>query len=668
MPFKKSPVTDIFGIIAPSYKEKVSRFNLQEKKKKRSDKSKPPFSITAEFILRFNETKNLKEKEKLLDLARKILLKCKRKLGLSTLGTGKHVHLPTTWIEVSFLAQCKGEIQDEALNILYTSLDHASFYYDHPPALFFLAESVFYRLCCDAFLKPYLFSVEIKLAKIGYLISLRLFIYFLYGHLESFKEHLLRLQPFLYALSFSGESYYMYPNIFSSVQFTLKVLEIICKRELPSDSIFSHGKNKNQDECTDSHMEYLQDNQKSYEVNNLLWHCVAVWTCVQKNSPQLNNVLEHLTFHKTQLQKKCWMDSVLALMVLGEAAKLNMACLKTLMDIMKDFLLSIMSVQNQKENGSVDFSWAWIIVYIYITILTEICLYAAFSNLRKAAFIGFCDCKNSKKYILPLDKSEQQPELKETSFLGLLDYFSSKISHDCDEVIWIGYYGLVYNLVKMSWELRGDEEQDGLRNLMWQTLRRTKNHEKDERIQNAINIAEAEINDPTDPFISYNIKVSSEDEIFSKYIGWRVANILSKLFFPSADILPLKKPETKPHKTKYLYKKQDSMKKKVLHFTVREHTSVADVPMFPYPDFFTKRDEELTRIIEHYWEKELKIRQKEDEITEAKECEDKKLKEKNHFKEIMKKREEKLHKQTKPYELPPRTEVISSEAKMTSPN
>lgn len=34
----------------------------------------------------------------------------------------------------------------------------------------------------------------------------------------------------------------------------------------------------------------------------------------------------------------------------------------------------------------------------------------------------------------------------------------------------------------------------------------------------------------------------------------------------------------------------------------------------------------------------------------------------------MKRREEKLHKQTKPYELPPRTEVISLERKMTSPN
>lgn len=40
MPVKKSPVTDIFGVIAPSYKEKVLRFNLQKEKKRRSDKSK----------------------------------------------------------------------------------------------------------------------------------------------------------------------------------------------------------------------------------------------------------------------------------------------------------------------------------------------------------------------------------------------------------------------------------------------------------------------------------------------------------------------------------------------------------------------------------------------------------------------------------------------------
>ncbi|TKC48041.1 hypothetical protein EI555_014068, partial [Monodon monoceros] len=238
----------------------------------------PPFSITKESILRPNQTKNPKEEEELLDIARKNLIKCKRKLGLKTLGTGRHVHLPMTWTEVVYLAQCKGEIQDEALNMLYASLDHATFDYDHLPALFFVAESVLYRLCCDAFLKTYLYSVEIKLAKIGYLVFLRLFIYFLH------------------------ELYCKYPNIFSNVQCILKIMEIVRKRELLSQSIFSPVEDKN----VDSEMEHLQLNQEGYEINHLLWHCVAAWTCVQKNSPQLNKVLEHLILHKTQLQEKHW--------------------------------------------------------------------------------------------------------------------------------------------------------------------------------------------------------------------------------------------------------------------------------------------------------------------------------------------------------------------------
>ncbi|XP_061044029.1 LOW QUALITY PROTEIN: transmembrane protein 232 [Eubalaena glacialis] len=653
MPANKSSVINKYGVVSSSY-----------------EKSKPPFSITKEFILRLNQTKNPKEEEELLDIARKNLIKCKRKLGLKTLGTGRHVHLPTTWTEVVYLAQCKGEIQDEALNMLYASLDHATFDYDHLPALFFVAESVLYRLCCDAFLKTYLYSVEIKLAKIGYLVFLRLFIYFLHGHLESFKQHLLRLQPYLYALSFSGELYCKYPNIFSNVQCILKIMEIVCKRELPSQSIFSPVEDKN----VDSEMEHLQLNQEGYEINHLLWHCVAAWTCVQKNSPQLNKVLEHLIFHKTQLQEKRWLDSALALLVLGEAAKLHIACLKAFMDLMRDFLLSIMSVQNQEESCKVDdFSWAWNVVYIYITILAEICLYAANSDLRKTALIGFCDCKSSQKDILPTDKSKEMPELRETSILGLLEYFSSKMSDNCDQVKWTGYYGLVYNLLKMSWELRGDKEQDGLRNKIWQMLQKTKDHEKDGRICNAVNIAQAEINDPTDPFTSYSTKVSSNvgDENFSKYIGWRIANILSKLFFPSTDtcVLPLKKPLIKQHQMKYLNKKQDSMKKRVLQFTVREHSSMPEIRLFPYPDFFTKADKELARIIDHHWQEELKMRQKEDAICEAEERKDKELEGKNRFQEIMKKRrEEKLRKQTKPYELPPRSEVISLEKKMSPQN
>ncbi|XP_053422734.1 transmembrane protein 232 [Nycticebus coucang] len=570
MPVNKASTSNELQITSPSYRKQALKLNFQNLNRKKTQAPRPSFSITNEFILKFNQTKNSTENKELLEVARKNILKCKRKLGLKTLGSGPHVYLPAAWTEVIYLAQCKGEIQDEALNMLYASLDHACFDYDHLPALFFVAESILHKLCCDASLKTYLYSVEIKLAKIGYLVFLRLFIFFLHGYLENFKQHLLRLQPYLCALSFCEESYHKYPNIFSNVQFILKTSEIICKREVPSESIFGPVERY---ENTDSNKKHLQPN-RGYQVSHLLWHCVSAWSCVQSNSPRLNKVLKHLLFHKTQLRKNCWLDSGLALLILGEAAKLNMACLKALMDIVRDFLSRIMSVQNQEKSCKVDdFSWAWNIVYLYTTILAEICLFAATSDLRKTAFVGFCKCQSSQKNILLMEKSEKQPELCETSILGLLEYFSSTISDNCDQVVWIGYYGLVYNLVKMSWELHRDEGQDGFKNITWQTLQKIKDNEKDTRIQSAIHIAQAELNDPTDPFSRYSTKVSSnvQEEVFTKYIGWRIANAFSKLFFDSTDVRvpPLKKSSIKQDQMEDLTKKTESMKKRVLRFTVR---------------------------------------------------------------------------------------------------
>uniref|UniRef100_A0A8C6RBY6 Transmembrane protein 232 n=1 Tax=Nannospalax galili TaxID=1026970 RepID=A0A8C6RBY6_NANGA len=566
MPGNNLPVINKFGVISSSYHEKLLKFNFENANHKESHKPKPSFSITKEFILKFNQVQDPTEKVELLEQARKLITRCKRKLGLKTLGSGKHVHLPTAWTEVIYLAQCKGEIQDEALNMLNVSLDHASFDRDQLPALFFLAESVLYRLSCDASMKGFLYSVEIKLVKIGYLIFLRLFIFFLHGHLESFKQHLLRLQPYLYALYFSGKSYDKYPNILSNVQFILKTSEIIFKRELHSESDFSPVEN----------MEELGniDSDGRYNVNHLLWHCVAAWSCVQNNSPQLNKVLEHLLLHKTQLQTKCWLDSALALLVLGEAAKLNMACLKTLMDLVRDFLSSLLSVQTQEEMyKAYDFSWAYNVILTYTTIIAEICLYAATSYLRKTALIGFCACKHPKEYTLLMEKSKEEPELQEASILSLVKYFTSKMSDNCDDVVWIGYYGIVYNLVKMSWELQGDEEQDGFRNIIWQTLQKIKDYEQDPRIQNALTIAQAELNDPVDPFTKCSAKVLPNvgEEAFSKYIGWRTANTLSKLFFSSLDAcaLPLKKPVERRLQKKYINKTQAPMKKRVLHFIVK---------------------------------------------------------------------------------------------------
>ncbi|KAM5298204.1 transmembrane protein 232 [Ctenodactylus gundi] len=620
----------------------------------------PPLLIRERFIIKFNKTQNPVEKEEMLEQARKYILKCKRRLGLSTLGTGKHVQLPLAWTDVVYLAQCKGEIQDEALNMLYISLDHASFDCDHLPALFFVAESVLYRLCCDASLQEFLYSVEIKLTKIGYLIFLRLFIFFLHGHLENFEEHLLRLQPYLYALYFSTETYHKYPNIFSNVQFILKTFEIICERKFFSESVFSTVENKEGFENTDSNM-------GSCEVSPLLWHCVAAWSCVQNHSRQLNNVLGHLILHKIQAHEKCWLDSVLALLVLGEAAKLNMACLKALMDLVRDLLLSIMPIQNQEESSRTDdYSRAWNVIYAYTTIIAEIGLYAATSDLQKTAIIGFCNCKSLNKTILLTDKSEQ-PELQETSILNLLRYFSSKISDNYDHVVWTGYYGLVYNLVKMSWELQRDKEKDGFRNLIWKLLQKTKHYEKDARILNAINVAQAELNDRSDPFTSFTTEVpfNAKEEVFCKFIGWRVANALSKLFFPSPDVISLEKPVIKQDQVKRTSKTQAPMKKRVLRFTIREHPSLSELPMFPYPDLFSKADEELAKIIDYHWQKKLEIRRKEEAICEDEEGENREVAEHSRLQKITKKREEKLRKQTKPYKLPPRAEVMSSEEKMT---
>ncbi|NP_001257319.1 transmembrane protein 232 [Rattus norvegicus] len=611
-----------------------------------ASKKWPSFSVTKEFILRFNNTDNRVKEEELLEQARKFTVRCKRKLGLKTLGSGKHVHLPTAWAEVIYLAQCKGEIQDEALNMLYASLDHVSFDCDQLPTLFFLAESVLYRLCCDAFKKEYLYSVEIKLVKIGYLIFLRLFVFFLHGHLENFKQHLLRLQPYLYALYYSEPSYYKYPNILSSLQFILKTAEIICKRELH----FEVFESLREVEDPFSDTNHVQLNKRGYEVNHLLWHSVAAWSCVQDNRPQLNAVLDHILFHKAQLQTKCWLDSALALLVLGEAAKLNMACLKTLMDLMTHFLLS---PQSQEDYCSIyDIPWASDIVFIYTSIIAEVCLYAATSDLRKTALIGFCVCKDPQQDIHLTNKSEEMPELDGASILTLLKYFSSRISDNCAKVIWVGYYGIVYNLVKMSWELQGDEEQDGFRNMVWQTLQKIKDYEEDPRIQNAVTIAQAELNDAADPFSS---KAAPNSEAFSKYIGWRIANTLSRLFFPSLDVsaLPQKTPVETDLQRKHTISKRQPEKKGVVRIVMKEHPSVLELSMFPYPDFFTKADKKLEEVIDHHWQKDMETLKQIEAVCEAQNRKDEEEKEKIRFQEIMKQRERKLNKQTKPYEITP---------------
>ncbi|XP_051850712.1 transmembrane protein 232 [Antechinus flavipes] len=658
MPYTRVPIINRFGIISTSYHEELLKQSAKNITKNIIEKPKKALLITKEFIKKFNDSENPEDKKHLEDQARKMLLRCKRRLGLSSLGMGNHVDLPAAWIEAIYLAQCKGEIQEEALNMLCTSLDHASLHCSHLSTLFFIAESVLYRICCDASQKSYLYSSEIKLIKIGFLTFLRLFVYHLYGNLEGFEPHLLRLQPYLFALYFCEDTYSKYPNILSIISFMKKTGEVICFPEIfemNEDVIFpgmKRGESGRKIEIKNEKVKF-KPYSKRQEVSHLLWHCIVVWSCVQNQTTQLNDVLEHLLKHKKQLQKKFCLESILGFFILGDAAKLNMSCLKIFMNLGKEFILSCMSPQKQEENKDDDPSWEWIIAYMYITVLGDICLHANTSSLRKIAFIGFYEHENASKFLEQKNTKSIEPVgLKEANFLDLLAYFSSQISDNCCQLIWTVYYGLIYNLVKMIRELYGDETQDGLRNVLWRTLQRIKNDEKDMRILNALDVAEAELNSTINPFIDSAVKAPGNN-IFFQYIGRKVAYALSKLFLSplGSSSLLLKRSEKEQKKMKYEIPKDFQMEKKVIRIFIRERPPEKEL-VRPYPDIITRADMALKTLIDKQWEKEQIIRLQEQEKLLAQKKKQKRKEDLRRYQAMMKRREEKVHKTTKPYELP----------------
>ncbi|KAM9095274.1 transmembrane protein 232 [Sarcophilus harrisii] len=668
MPYTRVPIINRFGIISTSYHEELLKHSAKNITKNTIEKPKKALLITKEFIKKFNDSENLEDERLLQDQARKMLFRCKRRLGLSSLGVGKHVDIPAAWIEAIYLAQCKGEIQEEALNMLCASLDHASLHCSHLSTLFFIAESVLYRICCDASQKSYLYSSEIKLIKIGFLTFLRLFVYHLYGNLEGFETHLLRLQPYLFALYFCEDTYSKYPNILSIISFMKMTGEVIC---FPGISETHEDTDTKQDVIFPGMKVNSKPYSKRQEVSHLLWHCIVVWSCVQNQTTQLNEVLEHLLKHKKQLQKKFCLESILCFFILGDAAKLNMSCLKIFMNLGKDFILSCISPQKQEENKDDDPSWEWIIAYMYITVLGDICLHATTSILRKIAYTGFYEHENTSKYLERKNIKSMEPmELKEANFLDLLTYFSSQISDNCCQLIWTVYYGLIYNLVKMIRELYGDEKQDGLRNLLWKILQRIKCDEKDVRILTALDVAEAELNSTINPFIGSTVKAPGNN-IFFQYIGHKVAYVLSKLFLsplgPSS--LLLKRSEKEQKMMKYKLPKDFQMEKKVIRIFSRERYPQKEL-VRPYPDIIARADMALKTLIDKQWEKEQLIRLKEEKKLLTQKKKQKRKEELEHYQAMMKRREEKIHKTTKPYELPglEYSEPMTSDRSSNDPN
>ncbi|XP_025059318.1 transmembrane protein 232 [Alligator sinensis] len=528
MPLIKVPVVQKFGIQASTQQDELLKRFLKKTLLSCNAKSKYPLEVTEEFVQKFNHAKSPKDKESLLERAKKMLARCKRRLGINVLSSGKHVDLMRGWTEALILVHCSGEIQEEALDLLLVSLDQAPIDLEHIPVLLSVAESILFRLSLDVAWEPYLYSTEVKFSKVGFLVFLRLLVFHLSGQLEVSEEQIDGLQIGLNAFSLSELRYLSFPNLFLAVNFMRESGETICGAVVLSESLSASDVSLEgrQDQTLLGTTVQLEVEQKEFKIQSFVWHCLVVWVCVNNNSSQLDEVLQHLLFCKEELCQKNWLASILGLLVLGEAAKLNLSCLKVLMDLVRDFISSSMSLQKQEERSITYLpSWPWEICYMYICVLRDICLSANTSDLQKTAFLGFCDCKKT---------SEHPDELRGASFFDLLQYNLSQTPADGEDLFWVIRYGLVHNLVMMCSELSGDVSREGLRNAMWKALQKQKNSIKDDRILTAVTVAEDEAKALANPLISSSGKAPSAPRTITSfhYIGGRIASAMCQFFLP----------------------------------------------------------------------------------------------------------------------------------------
>ncbi|XP_067839045.1 transmembrane protein 232 [Heptranchias perlo] len=660
MPIFKIPIVHRFGIIS-----QTDQLLLEDKLVKKAEETlklyhseettkRNPFEVTEQFVQEFKCAKEQKEKEQMIDTAQKMLTRNKRKAGLNTLGSGDHVNLPAAWTELALLVQCKGKIQEEALDILLLSLDHAPLHPDQIPVLFFLAESVLYWICTDVVQQSHLYTCEVKIIKLGFLIFLRLFIFHLAGLVGAFKECKCHLHIYLKGLPEFEACYQSYPSVLFDVCFIIRTGEIICG-SLISTEAYSHGNSVLDEEldknwCSQLHTvcqcprQVDEPLQEQCTISPVLRECLLVWICVKHKIQLLDDVLQHLLLRE-QLCKTNWIDSALGLLLLSEAAKMNMTCLKALTELGVNLVTYFRPHNLKQENVTTEdlHVWPLQLSHLYCCILGDICLYGSTSEIQKAALIGF---GNPSK----LPNRTNTPGL-----LELLQIQPAATPEDDHDSGWWIRYGAAYSLGKVCHILYGDKNQEGLRNAAWNALQKHQSWEQDTRVLAAIKVAEAELNGPINPFINASSKTSPSlrSSVAIHFLGWRIADLLSQLCLPPVvPYIPLPRtlPQRPIHSSPPL-QKQLNVEKKMACLSLRQELMLAQAGRESPADFNTRTNFDLRRIVEDQWRKELQAKMEEEEKDRELQLEEKQKIEAEDFNEMMK-REEKLHKRSTPCEIP----------------
>ncbi|KAL4230935.1 hypothetical protein ACF0H5_011309 [Mactra antiquata] len=261
------------------------------------------------------------------------------------------------WTELAQLAQCRGKIQEECLDVLIISLDQSPLEKYHIPALFFLAETMLYWLRTDAVHQPYLRTGEIKLLKMGQLVFSRLFYHHMAGQLSGQKDFKNRLFTYLDGLTECQEAYSPYPNALLSLRFIITVGKIIMsdtqlepgeikegdnvkKSALSRPSARSTGtepKSRHSKEITTHTSHSVAISSSVHDLSPTLWHALDVWRCTNHLSGGLTEALKALSHCGMGLVNESWVDSMIALQILAEAAKSSLMAMRALHNLARGY-------------------------------------------------------------------------------------------------------------------------------------------------------------------------------------------------------------------------------------------------------------------------------------------------------------------------------------------
>ncbi|XP_016422426.1 transmembrane protein 232 [Sinocyclocheilus rhinocerous] len=610
MPILKIPIKHYLGIVSQSQQEDLKkRFRKRAEEtdtaRNATDVRRNPFETTEGFIEKYNQAQGCKEQEQYENLAKQFLSRCKRRAGFISGGEGKHVDLPGAWTQLLLLSLCNGKVRNDSLDVLVVSLDHAPVDADQIPVLFHLAESAQYFMCSETTLLDQPCSYEMKMLQLGYLVSLRLFIFKLAGNLKGHQPSSIYLHS-LKGLLKCETRYQEFPDMLFAVHFMLRVGEDLCALKLTNDSSLQ-----------------VSAEAQEHGVNQILWLCLLSYHCVQNNGTQLSQVIKQLMLLRDKLQHDSWAHCGLGLMILGEAAKSSMLCLQTLMNLH----------MTQRQESSQKASWPWQLEYIYCTILINICQNSYCAEIKKTALSGQSNstqCRRSGGLITLLKQSHEDT--------------------------WRLRYSVVQGLAQIS---RRITLQDGLRNTAWLTLQKHLKQETDPRVMNVVRITEGDKrlleNHRERMRSSHTVEVCVCAQ--SERITGRLAHSLSQICPPvqltthSADHRHRIK-TTKPRKDAVSTARAGRGRPELItpHSITKDHhkTPRQGKHEASHLDLRTRTDIDLIKVVEDQWQKELKIMMEREEEMEKTELEKRKQEEEE---KIMKKRMEKVKKNTKPYEL-----------------